>query len=203
MQWTDYLSIAFLQAGITVLVWYFASYVKEKGKNLATREDIQEITDKIESIKTEYARALKAREMLGYSELEYRKQQLEQFYGPIYAYLKSNETLFHLWNGQRLTEINTDVIKILREQNEAIALILKSKAHLVDGDSFPDHFRRFATSTTIWSLYCSRPHDPNIPTHVASLPEVRFPTEFQDYIYSKTEDLKKRLNELHKKYQVS
>lgn len=37
---------------------YLPSYAKEKGKNLATRKDIEEITDKIESVKTEYAKQL-------------------------------------------------------------------------------------------------------------------------------------------------
>ena len=37
---------------------YLPSYTKEKGKNLATKEDIEQITDKIESVKTEYARQL-------------------------------------------------------------------------------------------------------------------------------------------------
>ncbi len=214
MEWTDYPVIVVLQAVVTVIIWFCASYVKEKGKNLATREDIEEMTRRVEAVKSEHAKelaeirsdltkALKSQEMVGYSELEYRKQQLEEFYGPIYAYLKSNETIFHLWNGQKLTEINLDVIRVLQSQNEAIASILINKAHLVDGDSFPEHFRRFATSTTIWNSYCSRPEDPNIPQHVAVLPEARFPSEFQDYIYSKTEDLKKRLNELHEKYQIS
>lgn len=37
---------------------YLPSYVREKGKNLATRADIEEIRDKIESVKTEYAKDL-------------------------------------------------------------------------------------------------------------------------------------------------
>jgi hypothetical protein len=40
--------------------YYLPSYVKEKGKNLATREDIAEITDKIESVKIEYAKELES-----------------------------------------------------------------------------------------------------------------------------------------------
>lgn len=39
---------------ISVLIAYFISYFKEKGKNLATKEDIQEITNKVESVKQEY-----------------------------------------------------------------------------------------------------------------------------------------------------
>lgn len=39
---------------ISVLIAYFISYLKEKSKNLATKEDIQEITSKVESVKNEY-----------------------------------------------------------------------------------------------------------------------------------------------------
>src|SRR5271157_5441463 len=58
LQWTDYFSIAIIQAIITVAVWHITSYIKEKGKNLATREDIHEITRQIESAKIEYAKEL-------------------------------------------------------------------------------------------------------------------------------------------------
>jgi len=39
---------------------FFPSYSKEKGKNLATKEDIQDITEKIESVKADYAKSLEA-----------------------------------------------------------------------------------------------------------------------------------------------
>ena len=37
---------------------YFPKYVSEKAKNLATKEDIKEITDQIESVKSSYAHSL-------------------------------------------------------------------------------------------------------------------------------------------------
>lgn len=37
---------------------YFSKYVSEKAKNLATKEDISDITDKIESVKSDYAHSL-------------------------------------------------------------------------------------------------------------------------------------------------
>ena len=58
MEWWNYLVIVLLQAVVTCVIWYIASYVKEKGKNLATKEDIKEITAKIESVKVEYAKEL-------------------------------------------------------------------------------------------------------------------------------------------------
>lgn len=39
---------------------FFPSYTTEKGKNVATKEDIEAITEKIESVKVEYAKSLEA-----------------------------------------------------------------------------------------------------------------------------------------------
>jgi len=37
---------------------YLPSYFQEKGKNLATKEDIREITDKVEAVKAQYVREI-------------------------------------------------------------------------------------------------------------------------------------------------
>ena len=43
---------------VTGLVQYLVFYFKEKGKNFATKEDITEITNKIESVKDYYSKSL-------------------------------------------------------------------------------------------------------------------------------------------------
>jgi hypothetical protein len=48
---------------LTIIIGYFLyshlpAYFKEKGKNLATKEDIKDITEKIESVRTDYAKQL-------------------------------------------------------------------------------------------------------------------------------------------------
>ncbi|MGO9568089.1 MAG: hypothetical protein ACLP5H_11150 [Desulfomonilaceae bacterium] len=60
MEWTEYLSMGIFQAVITGIVWFLASYLTAKGKNLATQEDVKKITDKIESVKIEYAKELES-----------------------------------------------------------------------------------------------------------------------------------------------
>ena len=46
---------------LLALYWLFIkSYTAEKGKNLATKEDIKEITDKIEAVKLEYFKKLES-----------------------------------------------------------------------------------------------------------------------------------------------
>ena len=48
---------AVLGAGIVYffIKSFLPTYLSEKGKNLATKEDIASITDKVESVKTDYA----------------------------------------------------------------------------------------------------------------------------------------------------
>src|SRR5215471_10590561 len=59
MNWIGTVTICMqlLAIGIIVLLWrnYLATYLGEKGKNLATKEDIAAITKKIESVKALYA----------------------------------------------------------------------------------------------------------------------------------------------------
>lgn len=52
--WWSYI----LFIALSGLASYFAVYLREKGKNLATKEDISEITKKIENIKLENAKEL-------------------------------------------------------------------------------------------------------------------------------------------------
>lgn len=50
--------MSFLSGGAILLIgqYYLTSYSREKGKNLATKEDVEAITDKIESVKGEHAK---------------------------------------------------------------------------------------------------------------------------------------------------
>ena len=51
----NYTSVVLI--GIIVLIAsFFGSYIRSKGQNFATKEDISEITNKIESIRSDYAK---------------------------------------------------------------------------------------------------------------------------------------------------
>ena len=41
--------------GVILLKYYIPSYLAEKGKNLATKEDVEAITRKVESVRHEYS----------------------------------------------------------------------------------------------------------------------------------------------------
>src|SRR5208283_809832 len=100
MQWMDYLPIGIFQAVITGVVWFLASYLKAKGKNLATSEDIKEITDKIESAKTEYAK-----------ELEGLKSQLNaKFHAHTVRFEKEFKVYERIW--ETLIELRNATVKL-------------------------------------------------------------------------------------------
>lgn len=78
MEWADYLKFGVVQVIVTFGAAYLASYIREKGKNLATREDIQEITDKIESVKISYAKELEVLKSEYSAHLKYFESQLNR-----------------------------------------------------------------------------------------------------------------------------
>jgi hypothetical protein len=54
MDWlTTYVQDRLVEAVVVVLSYYLAAYVREKGKNLATKEDIDKITKKTEEIRAQ------------------------------------------------------------------------------------------------------------------------------------------------------
>lgn len=72
--------IASVIAG-ALLKFFLPGYLGEKGKNLATKEDIEHITDKIESVKTQYAllvEAAKVDNQLRVAALDTRLQKAQQ-----------------------------------------------------------------------------------------------------------------------------
>lgn len=75
--------------------YYFPSYLTEKGKNLATSEDITAITEKIEGVRTQYAaliEELKARHQLRLAAVDRR--------------LQAHQETFTLWR-ELLSEVHT------------------------------------------------------------------------------------------------
>ncbi|WP_202619763.1 hypothetical protein, partial [Escherichia coli] len=70
---------ALVAGGIAYLVvkYFLSSYLSEKGKNLATREDIEEITRMVEGVRTQYmalVEELKARHQLRLAAVDRRLQ---------------------------------------------------------------------------------------------------------------------------------
>lgn len=74
---------------------FIPSYLSEKGKNLATKEDIATITDKVESIKTDYAKVIeeiRSNNQLKLAEIEREKNIRKE------VYLEATEALTRTLN---------------------------------------------------------------------------------------------------------
>ena len=153
-------------------------------------------------IETGLQKALHKQKLLTEADLEFRQRQLEEFYGPIYASLKLSSEIYPLWMEGKITEVNQDIIELFNRQNNEITTILKTKMHLMDGEDFPPEFIKFMTSATIWGMYCTRPEHPYIPEHVADIEQVKWPKEFEQHIFEKTEELKQNLDNLLVKYRA-
>jgi hypothetical protein len=133
------------------------------------------------------------------NEIAYRKAQLEELYGPIYSMLKTNAVIYRLWLDKKLPEVNFDIKKYFESNNVEIRRILTEKMHLIDGGEMPPQFIDFMTSAMIWNWYCAKDPYASFPSHVEALQEVKWPVNFEKYVYIKTEELKQRLNELYQK----
>jgi hypothetical protein len=141
-----------------------------------------------------------ARGVVGEAEIRYREQQLAEFYGPLYAYMKGSEPIYNLWMAGKLRHVDEPLKARFREQNEYMLKIIGTRAHLIDEGTFPSELARFMTSVTIWNLYTSQ--QDGLPQEVAELPAASFPKEFQAYIYTETEDLKAKLEKVYRKHGV-
>jgi len=153
-------------------------------------------------IETGLQKALKKEMLLTETDLDFRKRQIEEFYGPIYASLKLSSEIYPLWLNQSFKEVNHNVIALFKQQNDEIITILKTKAHLMDGAEFPPEFIKFMTSATIWGMYCTRSEQPYLPEHVANIEQIKWPVEFENHIFTKTEELKKTLDTLLLKHRA-
>lgn len=81
---------------------FLPSYLSEKGKNLATKEDVESITDKVESVKTDYAKVLeelRANNQMKLSEIEREKNIKKEVYlEAVEAITRAQNTIANLSN---------------------------------------------------------------------------------------------------------
>lgn len=96
-------------------VAYIASYFRGKGRNLATKEDIEEITEKVESIKSQIQYAVQAK-------LNFRAEEhaaLTDYYSKFYSWFSaiSNCSFYDITheNAQQLGEIRRNLESLERE----------------------------------------------------------------------------------------
>lgn len=126
----DSFLVAVLSFGGTLLGGYLSSYLKTKGEHLATKEDIAEITAKIESVKHDYAQ-----------QLEVTKNELEN-------HLKINSFRYEK-EFSVLVELTEAVYKFREHAKEYGKIALSAKKNLTEpaqkGDFQRNYEKEYAT----------------------------------------------------------
>lgn len=90
---------------------YFPSYLKEKGKNLATKEDISDITSQIERVKVEYLKEAEEFKLSLSKELELLKIS--------HTSLQANKVQYFSELIDHLNNIHNDFKKLRKPSNKA------------------------------------------------------------------------------------
>ncbi|WP_156128884.1 hypothetical protein [Plesiomonas shigelloides] len=143
---------------------YLPSYLSEKGKNLATKEDVRHITDKIEQVKLEYA-----------SKLEGVKNELSiQLNNSSYRYRKEFDVLSEL----------TSKIVYLKSAALCLRRINYSPVHMdvANNDLWSDYIK--ARNELVIARETNRPFYPVDIYNAIILIDVATYTESVQYIYS-------------------
>ena len=106
-----------LTLGVIVLLIrsFLPAYFSEKGKNLATREDIAKITDEIESVKTDYAAKLKLLEHQNSLLLEELRGRHQLRMAAIEKRLEVHQHAFTLWRRLLSTVHSEEVNAVVTE----------------------------------------------------------------------------------------
>lgn len=123
-------------------------------------------------------------------------------YGPVYAYLKGQQKIYDLWMSKKLEDRNFTVKKLFKDQNEKVRSTLVANMHLLDDAEMKDYVSDYFTSTLIFDWYAAESPDSKVPDHLAEHPNIRYPREFNDYIFSTTERLKARIQALNARFAI-
>ncbi|GAP13290.1 hypothetical protein LARV_01043 [Longilinea arvoryzae] len=126
---------------------------------------------------------------------EYLEEQLFKLYGPISILLHMNKALLKLrFNLETNTYSNAvpealwqDVRdNVIRPNNFRIVRLLKKNFHLLEGSDIPDSVMRFIVHAEVFALQ----HKHNLANETY-LKDFRFPVEFEQYIFTTTNKVKK------------
>lgn len=97
--------VLFLVAGL-LIKFFLPSYMEEKGKNLATKEDIQEITRKTEEVQTEFKESFELFTSDVQFKYDFHYKQYSELYSKLYAIIIQSEYARHfmfLTHGELIT----------------------------------------------------------------------------------------------------
>ena len=112
--------LSLIAVSIALLLWrsYFPAYDGEKAKNLATREDIQEITGRVEEVKTFYAAQIKDLEHQNALVLERLRADQQLRMAAAEKRLAVHQEAFTLWRKLLMSAHSDQVLKVVIECQE-------------------------------------------------------------------------------------
>ncbi len=156
----------------------------------------------IKSLETRLAIEKEKLNLVRHADLEFKKAQVKELYGPLYGILKTSRKIYDLWMDRKLDGINSDVKQLFKMNNEKANKIIIDNVHLIEESPMPECFLKYVSSTLVWSMYCADSEESELPPHLKNHPDVEWCVEFEEYIFSTYEKLAAELAVLYKKYQV-
>jgi hypothetical protein len=125
---------------------YGSSYFGKAGELAAIRGGLDtiklQVTATAEATKAVEQRFSRA-DLVGSAEFEFRRQQLTELYGPLYATLKTTKELYDLWMAHKIPEVNGPFKLLLAAKNKMSRDLITQKAYLIEGGRMPESFNRF------------------------------------------------------------
>jgi len=140
--------------------------------------------------------------MVRHADLDFKKSQIQSLYGPLYGILKTNRKIYDLWMEEQLNEVNLQVKKLFKDNNEKANRIIIDNAHLIDDNPMPECFVKYSTSSLVWSMYCADTNEGALPQHLENHPDIKWCQEFENHIFITYERLARELAGLYEKYEV-
>jgi hypothetical protein len=188
---------------IGAVIAFLAGYWRRRGEDLAAHAHfatmLQEQTALRKAIQDVESRFTQSK-FIGENELTFRQKQLAELYGPIYGTIKTTGRLWKLWMEGKLSEISPQIKELFWRQNDYIVELLRTKAHLIEGDSVPTCFAKYTTSVTIFNIGTRVGKDGYSPWPISELPEAANPEEFFRHIDETTKLLKRNLDRLYREH---
>lgn len=142
-------------------------------------------------------------ELVRGSDLEHRKAQIRDLYGPLYGLLKTNRKIYDLWMAKELDEVNLKIKRLFKENNQKAVGLIIDHAHLIDESPMPEMFIKFVTSSYVWSMYCADSEEGEIPEKLSEHPDIKWCQEFEDYVFKKYEEISLELSRLYDKHGIT
>jgi hypothetical protein len=158
--WWAYIILIILSVLSAIAASYIKSYLTEKGKNFATREDFDELLSQVEkqakateAIKRDMARSL----WIGQSGFEHRVKQLAECFAPLEVLTHpSSRIASEDFSAASIESLDAEILEYLKSLNLKVIDIIIGKSHLVDDSESLALLAHTARKAYIWNLHVAK-----------------------------------------------